>query len=560
MLFMAAVCCVSCESDDPASDVKPVGVEFQLPDVLSCMGGEGFIPFTIHTPIEGEELSLSASSEPWLYNLSVDEERSAIKFYYDRYDVEEGTPARQTSFTVYYGALEPYTITLTQAAPHDYFEVIFLEMAPDYILAKVIPESESISYLIGCTSEAEIERAGSIERVIMTRVNGYADNYYGDILDSYLLTGTYPQTEEQEPITCEWDDLSSTPCFYVVGIGRDSRNVPGMVTPPQLYPLELPLTPVLTLGQQRHDVGKQAGELSIDFEVENPLPDEGLVFEVDPAGSWITSIVEEQGKIKIAYDANHAAVSRSVEIMVKYRYAQSRTITINQAADMEQEPITFEIEVLESHFNHILVNVTPSDTSVKYVLNSISKSYFEGPRYGGDDQTLWRDELSDPYYKAPIYSGVKQNHRISVAPGDYYGWQWYVYAYAVSDDEVMAISDIEKVLVEVLDDEPTLSFPSSKMEVPAEGGIIEVPYTLTNPIEGGSLRIDGVPMNSYNVLDASTLVVDTEKQVVRFKVNPYDPEQKYHDATIFIGYFENEAATSSICGASLRLEQKAPAK
>lgn len=560
MLFMAAVCCVSCESDDPASDVKPVGVEFQLPDVLSCMGGEGFIPFTIHTPIEGEELSLSASSEPWLYNLSVDEERSAIKFYYDRYDVEEGTPARQTSFTVYYGALEPYTITLTQAAPHDYFEVIFLEMAPDYILAKVIPESESISYLIGCTSEAEIERAGSIERVIMTRVNGYADNYYGDILDSYLLTGTYPQTEEQEPITCEWDDLSSTPCFYVVGIGRDSRNVPGMVTPPQLYPLELPLTPVLTLGQQRHDVGKQAGELSIDFEVENPLPDEGLVFEVDPAGSWITSIVEEQGKIKIAYDANHAAVSRSVEIMVKYRYAQSRTITINQAADMEQEPITFEIEVLESHFNHILVNVTPSDTSVKYVLNSISKSYFEGPRYGGDDQTLWRDELSDPYYKAPIYSGVKQNHRISVAPGDYYGWQWYVYAYAVSDDEVMAISDIEKVLVEVLDDEPTLSFPSSKMEVPAEGGIIEVPYTLTNPIEGGSLRIDGVPMNSYNVLDASTLVVDTEKQVVRFKVNPYDPEQKYHDATIFIGYFENESATKSICGASLRLEQKAPAK
>ncbi len=560
MLFMAAVCCVSCESDDPASDVKPVGVEFQLPDVLSCMGGEGFIPFTIHTPIEGEELSLSASSEPWLYNLSVDEERSAIKFYYDRYDVEEGTPARQTSFTVYYGALEPYTITLTQAAPHDYFEVIFLEMAPDYILAKVIPESESISYLIGCTSEAEIERAGSIERVIMTRVNGYADNYYGDILDSYLLTGTYPQTEEQEPITCEWDDLSSTPCFYVVGIGRDSRNVPGMVTPPQLYPLELPLTPVLTLGQQRHDVGKQAGELSIDFEVENPLPDEGLVFEVDPAGSWITSIVEEQGKIKIAYDANHAAVSRSVEIMVKYRYAQSRTITINQAADMEQEPITFEIEVLESHFNHILVNVTPSDTSVKYVLNSISKSYFEGPRYGGDDQTLWRDELSDPYYKAPIYSGVKQNHRISVAPGDYYGWLWYVYAYAVSDDEVMAISDIEKVLVEVLDDEPTLSFPSSKMEVPAEGGIIEVPYTLTNPIEGGSLRIDGVPMNSYNVLDASTLVVDTEKQVVRFKVNPYDPEQKYHDATIFIGYFENESATKSICGASLRLEQKAPAK
>ncbi len=560
MLFMAAVCCVSCKSDDPASEVKPVGVEFQLPEALSCMGGEGFIPFTIHTPIEGEELTFSTPSESWLYNLSVDEERSAIRFYYDRYDVEEGTPARQTTFTVYYGTLEPYTITLTQAAPHDYFEVDFLEKAPDYVLVKVIPESESISYLVGCTTEADIERAGSIEQVIMTRVNGYADTYYGDILDSYLLTGTYPATEDQEPITCEWDDLSSTPCFYVVGIARDSRNVPGMITPPQLYPLELPLTPVLTLDKSRLEVSEKAGEITVNFELKNPLPDEVLTFEVDPSGSWITSIEEEQGQIKIAYDANRAAVARSVEIVVKYRYAQSRTLTMVQAADLEQAPITFEMEILESHFNHVLVNITPSDPSVKYVLNAISKSYFEGPRYEGKDDTLWREELSDPYYEAPIYTGAQQGCRVGVAPGDYYGWQWYVYAYAVSDDEKMAISEVKKILVEVVDDEPTLSFSSSKMEVPAEGGLFEVPYTLTNPLKGGSLRIDGVPMNAYNVLDASTLAVDTDKGVVRFTVNPYDPEQKYHDATIFIGYFESETATTAICGASLRLEQKAPAK
>lgn len=556
-LFVVASLCVGCESEDP-TPASPTGVTFEQIEPLSCMGGEGEIAYRIHTPIEGAELSLSASEEPWLYNLSVDREREVIHFYFDTYSAEFGAPERETSFQVSYGDLEPYTVVVKQQGPRECFAVEYLELAPTYFRAKVTPEDQSLSYMIGYTTAADIAKAGSLEKLINTRLSGYVDSYYGDILDYYLLVGTYPATEEQEPILCEWDHEPVDPRFYAVGVSRNSAGRPMLTTAPQLFELTLPATPVLNL-EKAFEVEKEAGELLIPYTLENPLEGEKLSFDVESSGGWITAVEDLGGQIKVSYARNRNAIERTTKIEVGYRYATSHTLTITQQADLEQEPLTFEMEVVGNHFNHLLVNLTPSDKGVKYVLNAISKSDFVGYPYEGSDEKLWQTELSNAYYEVPIYTGDQQACRVEVAASEYVGWEWYLYVYAVSDDETMAISEVKKLLVQVVDDTPQLSFSSTKMQLSAEGGVVEVPYTLENPIEGGDLRIDGLPMNSYNVIDAQSLEVDQTKGVVRFTVNPYDASQRYHDATIFIAYFESASSTRSICGASLRLEQQAPA-
>ena len=558
-LFVAAFVLVGCESEDPATPAKK-GVSFDTSELLSCMGGAGEIAYEIHTPIQGAELVLSASSEPWLYNLSVDEEKQAICFYYDRYAADFGAPDRQTTFQVSYGDSEPYVVTLTQAGPREVFEVTFLEISPNSIDVAVTPENDEIAYLVGKTTEEEIQRAGSLDRIVLELANDYVDSFYGDILDKVLLKGAYPASEGDEPISCKWDNLTSIPYFYVAGIGRNARNEAILSTPVHAYPIELPETPVLTLEQSRYSVGLEAGELTVPYTLANPLEGKEITLEVAPSGSWITSAEVLDGVIKIAYTRNRAAIARVENIAVTYPYAEPAVITIEQAADLDQEPITFELEVLESHFNRAVVNLTPSDPTVKYVLNGISKSEYEGYPYYGSDEALWQGELSNPYYPVPAYTGVKENFSVAISPSDYYGWDWYIYAYAISDDETMAISEVKKVFVKVVNDTPKLAFVNSSIEVPAEGGIVEAPYTLENPLEGGYLTVDGALMDYYEMIDDPTVEVDEQKGVLRFRVNPYDPEQKYHDATIFIAYFETPTSTSSICGASLKIHQKAPAK
>lgn len=556
-LFVAAFVLVGCESD-PAVPAK-TGISFETSEALSCMGGSGEIAYEIHTPIEGAELVLSASSEPWLYNLSVDEQRQMISFYYDRYAAEFGAPDRQTTFRVSYGDSEPYVITLTQAGPREVFEVTFLEITPNSAYVAVAPESEEIAYLVGKTTEEEIQQAGSLDRIVLELANGYVDSFYGDILDKVLLMGTYPASEDQEPISCKWDELTSTPYFYVAGIGRNARNEAILSTPVHAYPVELPETPVLTLEQSHFSVGIEAGELNIPYTLQNPLDGKEITLEVAPSGSWITSAEVLDGQIKILYTRNRAAIARVENIAVNYPYAEPAVITIEQAPDLDQEPISFELEVLESHFNRVLVNLTPSDPTVKYVLNGISKSEYEGYPHYGSDEALWQGELSSSFYTAPVYTGEKENFSVAISPSDYYGWDWYIYAYAISDDETMAISEVEKVLITVVNDTPKLSFVNTSIEVLAEGGIVEAPYILQNPIEGGYLTVDGALMDYYEMIDDPTVEIDEQKSVLRFRVNPYDPEQKYHDATIFIAYFENPSSTTSICGASLKIHQKAPA-
>jgi hypothetical protein len=170
-----------------------------------------------------------------------------------------------------------------------------------------------------------------------------------------------------------------------------------------------------------------------------------------------------------------------------------------------------------------------------------------------------QEDLTSPYYKPTILTGAQTGYKLSVGPSDYSGWDWYIYAYAVSDDETVAASDVVKVLVTIVNDKPTLSFEKAPFEVSAEGGVYKVKYILTNPVEGGVVKFNGSVSNYYGVLKDDSLTLNNEKGEITFQVNPYDASQYSHYAYIYIAYYASETSTTSLATASLKVNQLAPA-
>ena len=151
------------------------------------------------------------------------------------------------------------------------------------------------------------------------------------------------------------------------------------------------------------------------------------------------------------------------------------------------------------------------DASVKYAIGAVSKSDF-AKYYNNTDEILTQDLLST-YYKPAITSGTQTNYAVEVEASDYTDWEWYIYAYAVNDSEDVAISDVTKLLVEVVDDTPILNFDPERIEVAGEGGKYTVKYTLTNGRPEGTVKFFQNPMDYYDILKPDSWTIDTEKCV-----------------------------------------------
>lgn len=344
--------------------------------------------------------------------------------------------------------------------------------------------------------------------------------------------------------------------LVVVGATKDDDANFTFTTPIYVFDVQLVPKPVLTISELAHTVSHESGVITLDYSVEHGV--EGVNPTVSTTAGWVHTTIEA-GKITIAYDANEYAKARTASLSFSYEGADApQVVTIEQAANPNAETVTFTLEVTESHFDHVIVNVTPSNTSVKYALSGISKKEFEGYSYGGSDAKL-QEDLTSPYYKPTILTGAQTGYKLSVDPSDYYGWDWYIYAYAVSDDETIATSDVEKVLVTITNDKPALSFEVSPFEVSAEGGVYKMKYVLSNPVEGGVVKFNGTQSNYNGVLKDNSWKINTETCEVEFEVNPYDASQYPHTATIYIGYFVDATSTKTHATASVTVKQLAPA-
>ena len=547
VLACAAFIGVSCEREEPTKEPEPViptSITIDECEELAAEGGVVSLAYSIVSPVEGAQVAFGESSAEWLHDFAADS--TAISFTFDANPALPGSEPREASFVVTYADLDPVTVQVRQASAEPQFEVTFSNVTTTSADVTCTPKDLEATYLMQKVNASALENVGgSPEAWLNNYLNGTGKWY------ATLYTGVYPEEGKTNSYSCY------EPAYIlVVGATRDDNYVYTYTTPIHLYEIPLLPKPVLTIDNLENNVTYEAGSLALTYTVEHPI--EGVEVSVSKTPEWVSVELDDKN-IYITYEENAYASARAAKITFSYSGAdETRTVVINQEANPTAEIYSFELSVVESHYDHVIVNITPSNENVKYALKGISKSEFEGYSYGGSDLTLQEKDLASSYYKPTFLTGSQENYRLEVGATSS-SLEWYIYVYAVSDDETTAISDVKKVLVTINFDKPALEFETSPVEVPAEGGKCKVKYVLTNPVEGGVVKFNGSQSNYYGVLVDNSWTINNETCEIEFEVNPYDETQYSHYAYLYIAYYASAESTKTIVTASVKVNQAAPA-
>ena len=534
-LFVGVSCTPSEEPQDPKA---PVIAVTNAPEAnFAPEAGEFTLNYTIENPVQGKALEVSTEAA-WLTvgEIAAD----AVPFTYEANSDAPGSEPREAVITFAYEGAESVVVTVKQDAQAPHFSVTFTDCTTTSAKATITPVEGVGTYYWKKASSSELEGFESHAAWLQNKID-----------TSWFVTLSEGELANQS-ISEYYGEA------YIIIAGAVEGDSGYEFTTP-VYTFKVPLVPkpVLTISELAHTVSYESGVITLDYSVEHGV--EGVLPTVSTnAGSGWVNITIEAGKITIAYDANEYAKARTASLSFSYEGADApQDVTIEQAANPNAEAITFTLEVTESHFDHVIVNVTPSNTNVKYALKGISKSDFEGSSYNSSDATLQERDLTSSYYKPTILTGVQTGYKLSIVASK--AEDWYIYAYAVSEDETAAASDVVKTMVLINYDKPTLSFEKAPFEVSAEGGVYKVKYILTNPVEGGVVKFKGSQSNYYGVLKEDSWKINSETCEIEFEVNPYDASQYSHYAYLYIAYYANETSTTSITDASVKINQLAPA-
>lgn len=545
-LLAASVACTP--SDDPANEpAKVTTLTIEACEALPAKGGEHALSYTLTNPTEDATWTFGEPTAEWLHSVALDAPNSRITFAYDR----NGTDAiREASFTVTYGTLDPISVAVTQNAHAEEFTVTITNATTDSVDVTCVAADPDMRFVLGKLSAATLAEFPNKEAWAEYYISDRSEYWY----ETSTFVGTFPSEGIDDTITFYSHNLPGYIVIFGLSYEGNWENV-AVATDIYLYEPELLPTPVVTINPTLQSVSHLAGEVAFDYTIENPLEGESLT--VETTASWLEATVTDS-EIVVEYATNPTSKGRSTDLICRYEGVEPIILTVEQAGNADVVPITFDLAILESHYDHILVDVTPSDTTVKYAIGAVSKSDF-AKYYNNSDEILMKD-LHSTYYKPAITLGAQANYAVEVEASDYTDWEWYVYAYAVSDDEYTVISDMTKVLVEVVDDTPILNFDPENVEVPGEGGKFTFKYTLTNGRSEGVVKFFQDPMDYYDILVPGSWTIDAEKCEVSFEVNPYNELTFGHYAVLFIAYYPTEESIYPDATASLNVTQLAPAQ
>ena len=541
-------------------------------EALAAVGGEASVTYAIENAVAGAEVVPSEPTAEWLHDVTVGE--GVVTFVVDEYDAEYDAAAREASFELTYGTFKA-TVAVSQNAPLAPFAVTFTDVTPLGLTVNVVPTDATMTYFVNKTFKTNVEAAASLEALVLSEAQTKDNSYIYDIED-YLATGNYPVADNYMLNgKFEWYEyeLEKTPCIYVCGVSRDESNNIILTTKPMLFEAPLAPYPVLSISPLSAEAfSAEAGTCTFSYTVENPMEGDVVSATVSTNAPWAHDVVVSDGTITFSYDANPYNVARSGEISVTYnKYTSTCKFAFSQQPNANAEKVTFNLEVLGSHYDHIVVNCTPSNTSAKYVLGVVSKKKYENSYYHNSDPAKIPELDLASVYKPETQTGALTNFNVNGVNIDDYsygGLEWYVYAYAVDDSVSIAVSDVTMQLVMVVDDRPSLAwddsrvyeagtyYKSNNMDVAAASATYTVKYALTNGAATGVVKAKA-ESNYYGVIDESSIVVDAAAQTVSFKVNDYDASQYSHTGTITVEYFSSATATTAGASVSVKVNQQA---
>lgn len=604
VLFWTIVCAlfvgVACSDEDP---IPPQVTVTELTEAFSYEAGTGEIHYAIEFPVTGASIILGEPSESWLHDLAVVELENKITFAYDENTSTPDSEPRVATFTITYEQLEPIVVTISQGVQPFPFTVDVANATPMGCSATITPLDMELPYYFMATTDAAIAKAAEkvgtagfehlttgAEVVMYETVSEWMSYLW----NSRPKTGVFEASEEDYQNPLIWNSLEegAKPRIIVCGIAQDESGNAILTTFAQTIEVELLAYPTLTIpeAQLKQSVGVAAGEFLLDLTIANPI--EGQSVNASTKASWLKPEVDENGnavikdgKFKVAFEANPYGSARTATLTLKYNYASSIDIAVTQEANKDAAPITFTITIKERHWDHILVDITPSDEQATCCVGALSKAYYEGGnyQYDGTDAAIVNATINA--YGTQRFVGKQTDLKITkFSPSlseSSNGEEYYVWVYAADGGygaATGAISEVTKELTTIVYDKPALNIVSvaqtvdgttTNLDLSGSGysatyyispkpATIVVTYEVLNPSKNGEVRINGSPSNYYNVIADKSWTLDTEKKQLTFTTNAYNAEQYSHNATIYLAYYgDGPSDTSSDATVNIKVTQNA---
>ena len=197
--------------------------------------------------------------------------------------------------------------------------------------------------------------------------------------------------------------------------------------------------PIVALDKQSISVKAEGGNYSVGYTIENAK--EGAELSVVNDAEWIVDITVEANNITFVVEPNESAEAREAELSVEYPEADTRTISVNQAAKSEEpepEPTlaTIELEVSNIEWNNANITVKPS-ADIEYVLGVMGAEAFT-EKYAENSEAIIADRIAEWESTAKMYEDMGYDDP----------WQYYMQleqregegTYNVKDSDIANLS------------------------------------------------------------------------------------------------------------------------
>ena len=558
MVAVFAVLTATVGCNNPQEEVKPANLilentTFEAP----AEGGSYFINYTLENPVEGATLTATTPTEEWVSNITVEESRITFSVADNR---SLGATSRVSSFWLEYDGKVMAEVIVNQTAIEATFSIEIVKITPASVDVKVTASNENLTYLCNFAPVEFIEQQGGINRYPLIDAEAYRTNaYYGDVLDNYLVAGSATRT-------LSYANPPLVPMYvYVAGIVRakDQDRTPVMVTNPVYEEFIFLPYPTFTIeGEGADRFSIEAGSHSIPYTLTNPIEGESISVKLlSGAENWVENIVidTEAQTINFDYTANEFPIERLGTLQIDYPYTESLLYEISQDANIQSENTTFEIDIKEKHYNSVIVDCLPSNNNVKYVIGAIAKSEFESYTYSSNPTNIPEMDLSASYKTFVVTKGAATNVTLSNVAYQLDD-EWYVYAYAINEEETIATSEVTMVAVTVPDDSPYFVWDDERISsntftTDKNGGTFTIKYTIENPIAGGVVKVEEPYDDILKKTDGKRVILDQEAQTITFTVQE-NKDGKARSTYVYLKYFSSADDTSSDANVSLKISQK----
>ena len=558
------------------SQAKGQSIKATAPAQVAAAGGNVSFAYSV-IAVEGATLTATVAEEnAWIHDINVT--ATAVEFVVD---ANTATEAREAVMTLAYAG-ETLAVTIKQlgALPAEKaFEVEFSNITPSSAYVTITPKDKNITYMYkACTSSSLNSYEGNTPEekaaaYAVSQAGTWLFPFWGTANMDSFVTGDYPRAEDIEGSN-EWSwvlyDADEIPYVIVAGINvgeaTDKASV-ALTTPVSLVKVPLLPKPVITLAKESIEVSSDAGSNGTTFNVENAI--EGIKATASTKATWIRNINIVNDKIAFEYDQNPYAAPRQATITFSYEYAdEAATLTVMQAGNPAAEQYQFFVTVKELHYDNVVVDITPSNPNVKYIVGGVSEYTFNGYTYNGSDMTLVEKTLTG--YSKVVKTGAQADLKIPVSSvSDTYGWNAYIYVYAIDETEKVAISALTKVAVTLINDQPGISFtcddPNAKLETSSFGtlqltvlptaGTYTFKYVPNNLSDKGLLLIEPSTGSSYSVIVKESIVHDKEAHTVTFTTTTNETTGTKSDYIYFKYYEDPNDTTFTDLNKSLKISQ-----